>query len=174
MHESEKWKLSRSVVSDSSRPHGLQPTRLLCPYDVPVKRTGVGCHCLMSKDTQIHSHSQIYIYLVFSSCTVCLQGFLLFWIHTSVSSSTEKAVEKYVCVCVCVYKWSLLLVIGQEPDFFFFFFFEDLQMSLRISGSFDWTTWFPQEKKILWFHSIWTSIFNLCFQCNRLPWWLSR
>ena len=30
MHGSEKWKGSRSVVSDSSRPHGLQPTRLLC------------------------------------------------------------------------------------------------------------------------------------------------
>ena len=30
-HESEKWKWSHSVVSDSSRPHGLQPTRLLCP-----------------------------------------------------------------------------------------------------------------------------------------------
>ena len=26
-HESEKWKWSHSVVSDSSRPHGLQPTR---------------------------------------------------------------------------------------------------------------------------------------------------
>ena len=29
MHESEKWKWSCSVVSDSSLPHGLQPTRLL-------------------------------------------------------------------------------------------------------------------------------------------------
>ena len=38
------------------------------------------------------------------------------------------------------------MVNGQEPDFFFFSF-EDLQMSLRISGSFDWTNWFPQEKK---------------------------
>ena len=27
IHESEKWKRSRSVVSDPSRPHGLQPTR---------------------------------------------------------------------------------------------------------------------------------------------------
>ena len=26
MHESEKWKWSRSVMSDSSRPHGLEPT----------------------------------------------------------------------------------------------------------------------------------------------------
>ena len=33
MHESEKWKWSRSVVSDSQRPHGLQPTMLLCPWD---------------------------------------------------------------------------------------------------------------------------------------------
>ena len=33
MHESEKWKWSRSVMSNSSRPHGLQPTRLLHPWD---------------------------------------------------------------------------------------------------------------------------------------------
>ena len=44
MHESEKWKWSRSVVSDSSRPHGLQPTRLFRPWDFPGKSTGVGCH----------------------------------------------------------------------------------------------------------------------------------
>ena len=49
MHESEKWKWSRSVVSDSWRPHGLQPTRLLRPWDFPGKRTGVGCHCLVHK-----------------------------------------------------------------------------------------------------------------------------
>ena len=47
MHESEKWKWSRSVVSDSLRPHGLQPTRLLCPWDFPGKSTGVGCHCFL-------------------------------------------------------------------------------------------------------------------------------
>ena len=43
MRESEKWKWSRSVVSDPQRPHGLQPTRLLCPG----RSTGVGCHCLL-------------------------------------------------------------------------------------------------------------------------------
>ena len=31
MYESEKWKGSRSVMSDSSRPHGLQHTRPPCP-----------------------------------------------------------------------------------------------------------------------------------------------
>ena len=46
MHESEKSKWSRSVVSDSQRPHELQPTRLLRPCDFPGKSTGVGCHCL--------------------------------------------------------------------------------------------------------------------------------
>ena len=47
MHESEKWKWSCSVMSDSSRPHGLQPTRLLRPWDFPGKSTGGGCHCLL-------------------------------------------------------------------------------------------------------------------------------
>ena len=49
MHESEKWKWSRSVVSDSLRPHGLQPTRLPRPWDFPGKSTGVGCHRLLRK-----------------------------------------------------------------------------------------------------------------------------
>ena len=47
MHESEKIKRSRSVISDSQRPHGLQPTRPLRPWDFPGKSTGVGCHCLL-------------------------------------------------------------------------------------------------------------------------------
>ena len=47
MHESEKWKWSCSVVSDSLRPHGLQRTRLLHPWDFPGKSTVLGCHCLL-------------------------------------------------------------------------------------------------------------------------------
>ena len=62
MHESEKSKWSRSVVSDSLPPHGLQPTRLLRPWDFPGKSTGVGCHCLLLKspylDPLIHSGLQ--------------------------------------------------------------------------------------------------------------------
>ena len=34
-------------MSDSLRPQGLQPTRLLHPWDFPGKSTGVGCHCLL-------------------------------------------------------------------------------------------------------------------------------
>ena len=47
MCESKKWKRSCSVMSNSSQPHGLQPTRLLHPWDFPGKSTGVGCHCLL-------------------------------------------------------------------------------------------------------------------------------
>ena len=42
-----KWKWSHSVMSNSSRPHGLQPTRLLHPWDFPGKSTGVGMYHLV-------------------------------------------------------------------------------------------------------------------------------
>ena len=29
------------------RPHGLQPARLLCPWDLPGKDPGLGCHLLL-------------------------------------------------------------------------------------------------------------------------------
>ena len=35
------------VVSNSLGPHGLEPTRLLCPWDSPGKNIGVGCHFLL-------------------------------------------------------------------------------------------------------------------------------
>ena len=38
---------SRSVMSDSFQPHGLQPTRLLGPWDFPGMNTGVGCRSLL-------------------------------------------------------------------------------------------------------------------------------
>ena len=43
------WKKteSRSVMSDSLWPHGLQPTRLFCPWDSPGKNTGVGIYSLL-------------------------------------------------------------------------------------------------------------------------------
>ena len=39
----------RSVVSDSLRPRGLQPARLLCPWDSAGKNTGVGCNALLQQ-----------------------------------------------------------------------------------------------------------------------------
>ena len=39
--------LSHSAVSDSLQHHGLQPTRLLCPWDSPGKDAGVGSCSLL-------------------------------------------------------------------------------------------------------------------------------
>ena len=41
--------LSRSVVPDSLQPHGLQPTRPLCPCGSLGKNTGMGCHFLLQE-----------------------------------------------------------------------------------------------------------------------------
>ena len=38
---------SHSAMSDSFRPHGLGPTRLLCPCDSAGKITGVGSHSFL-------------------------------------------------------------------------------------------------------------------------------
>ena len=36
-----------SLVSDSSRPHGLELAELFCPWDFPGKNTEVSCHFLL-------------------------------------------------------------------------------------------------------------------------------
>ena len=36
-----------SVMPDSLQPYGLEPARLLCPWDSPGMNTGVGCHALL-------------------------------------------------------------------------------------------------------------------------------
>ena len=45
-------------MSDSMRPHGLQPTRLLRPWDSPGKNTGVGCHFLL-QCMKVKSESEV-------------------------------------------------------------------------------------------------------------------
>ena len=46
-----EWEKVRSVsctiVSNSLQSHGLQPARILCPWDSPGKNSGVGCHALL-------------------------------------------------------------------------------------------------------------------------------
>ena len=69
MHEREKWKWSHPVVSDSWRPHGLQPTRLLHPWDFPGKSTGVGCHCLLQEKLYRVSKNKIGSWLWIRSWT---------------------------------------------------------------------------------------------------------
>ena len=41
------------------RPHGLQPVRLLCPWDSPGKNTGVGCHFLFQGNLPTRDQTHI-------------------------------------------------------------------------------------------------------------------
>ena len=45
-------------MSNSVRPHRLQPTRLPRPWDSPGKNTGVGCHFLL-QCMQVKSESEV-------------------------------------------------------------------------------------------------------------------
>ena len=46
-------------MSDSWQPHGLQPTRLLGPWDFPGKSTGVGCHLQNARLDEAHDGIKI-------------------------------------------------------------------------------------------------------------------
>ena len=45
-------------MSDSLPLYGLQPTRLLCPWNSPGKNTGVGCHFLL-QCRKVKSESEV-------------------------------------------------------------------------------------------------------------------
>ena len=78
MHESEKWKWSHSVMSDSLWPHGLQPSRLLRPWDFPGKSTGVGCHCLLRSSSWDHCNANVGA-LMLSQRSLRLSSFFFFF-----------------------------------------------------------------------------------------------
>ena len=60
-------------MSNSQQPHGLQPTRLLRPWDFPGKSTGVECHCLLLFNfySLIPSLGPVVLYL--SETTACYE-----------------------------------------------------------------------------------------------------
>ena len=69
MHESEKWKWTRSVMSDSQRPHGLQPNRLLRPWNFLGKSTGMGA-------IDVHLTSFLCMWTSSFSSNICWKDYL--------------------------------------------------------------------------------------------------
>ena len=55
--------IHHSGMFKSLRPHGVQPARLLCPWNSPGKHTGVGCHFLLQGIVQPQ---------VMNPCHLCL------------------------------------------------------------------------------------------------------
>ena len=66
----EAWRVSHSVVSDSLWPHGLYPTKFLCPWDSLGRNTGVSSHSLLQGILPSRDWTQIS----------CIAGrFFIFW-----------------------------------------------------------------------------------------------
>ena len=119
-------------MSDSVRPHGLQPTRLLCQWDFPGKSTGMGCHCLLQpqghldpsykklppvmetgesslflwkKSVSKHRRPRIpHITAMENSPTFCFSGIMLNL--SSGPSPTAIALNKVFFVCLTGIHWS--------------------------------------------------------------------
>ena len=65
-------------MSNSVGPHRWQPTRLLHPWDLPGKSTGVGYHCLLRRETLCILKSRDITLLT----KVCLVKALVFLVVT--------------------------------------------------------------------------------------------
>ena len=107
----EKLKVLVTVVSEVLRPHGLEPTRLLCPWDFPGKNTGVGCCFLLqgmfltqgSNSSILHLlHCRQILYNWAQDARILLQN------HANRPRARECS-ETYVCIGMWVY-----LMYGKE------------------------------------------------------------
>ena len=131
--------LSCSVMTKSLRPHGLQLTRLLYPWDSPGKNTGVSCHFLLQGIflTQELNPHLLCPKMVGGFFTTEPLGKLLhlntvqfkyiftihIYTHNFVYIHIHMHVYVYTHVCVCVYIYI----------YFFFFFLADQQKSLSLT-----------------------------------------
>ena len=127
MHESVKWKRSRSVVSDSLRPHGLQPTRLLCSWDFPGKNTGVGCHYINlyfhKQCKRVHFSPHSFQYLIFIEFLMMASMTYVWWYLIVVFiwmpliiSGVEYLFMSFLSICMSLWRD---ICSGLPPIFFF-------------------------------------------------------
>ena len=78
-----KWGVSCSVMPNPLWPHGLQPTRLLCPWHFPGRDTGVGCHFLF----QITIVKDVYQFL---QSLVKLKSLSCAWLFSTPGTVTTR------------------------------------------------------------------------------------
>ena len=91
--------VSRSVVPNSLWSHGLQLTRLLCPWDFPDQDTGVGCHFLLQGIFPTHELNPGLLH-----CRPIL--FQLSYdgspVHSSEGISTQGLIIPFFLLCLCL------------------------------------------------------------------------
>ena len=61
-------KLLQSCPTLCDTTDGLQPTRILCPWDFPGKSTGVECHCLL-RNVYITHYKWYFLSFQFFKCS---------------------------------------------------------------------------------------------------------
>ena len=102
---------SRSVMSDSLRPHGLQPARLFCPWNSPGKSSGVGCHFFLHEFTYFTMFLGSILFYISQFSQFCfpgkvVDGFLMFgkWkTHFSISVSRGNPLLSCYVFLPCVF-----------------------------------------------------------------------
>ena len=113
--------LSCSVVSSCLWPHGLYPSRLLCPWNFPGKNTGVSCHFLLQGIQSNCIHHAIYqmpyelIHLMFvpfvQHLTSCLTSVSSF---APLQSSWQHPVHSLILSSACLdfmHKWDYITCV---------------------------------------------------------------
>ena len=120
------WNVSQACMSSLHRAHanlsvcalslshvqffvtpGMQPARLLCPWNFPGKNTGMGCHFLLQG---------IFLTQESNPCLLCL-------LHWQVGSSSWLSVVKNLCIVpVLIY-----VLLKQAVIFFNFLFYIGVQ-----------------------------------------------
>ena len=92
------------------QPHGLQPARLLCPWDFPGKRTRVCCHFLL------------YVYWIFVvvQSPSCVQFFVIPW---TAAHQASPVMDIHMCN-----KWQLDVEKNGNSETLYFWAPKSLQM----------------------------------------------
>ena len=97
--------VSCSVVPDSLWPHGLQPTRFLCPWDFLGKDARVGCHFLLQGIFPTHGLNpglphcrQILYQLSYKGSLSCSMLTLWLVLIASLSFSTYSNPVSHLCL----------------------------------------------------------------------------
>ena len=77
------------------RPHGLEPARLLCPWDFPGKNTGVGCHFLLTVSC---IGRQIFYHWATREAQIMFNGKSFWWIVVILNGEGNCNPLQYSCL----------------------------------------------------------------------------
>ena len=87
-------------MSEALQPHGLEPTRLLCPWDFPGKNTTMGCHFLLQESSPTRDRTCVF-------CFSCIGRQILYhWATSKANCCTQfSSVQLLICVQLFATPW---------------------------------------------------------------------